>query len=85
MTGSELNILGNINIKKSQNPYILLSPSFLPASSKKPYIDYIMYNGSLYGSQIDGSYGIRPAISLKPDTEYLSGTGTMADPYVVKM
>lgn len=26
---------------------------------------------------------VRPSISLKPDTEYLSGTGTLEDPYVV--
>ncbi|MBQ3298266.1 MAG: hypothetical protein IJG97_05695 [Bacilli bacterium] len=29
------------------------------------------------------AYGVRPVISLKPETEYASGTGSMADPYVV--
>ncbi len=33
----------------------------------------------------DGIYGVRPAISLKPGTEYVSGTGSMANPYIVDM
>ncbi len=28
---------------------------------------------------------IRPVVSLKPETEYVSGTGSMADPYIVDM
>jgi hypothetical protein len=38
------------------------------------------YYGSSYGSSY---YGIVPAISLKYGTQYISGTGTTEDPYVV--
>ena len=36
-----------------------------------------------YGSVSDYSYGVRPAISLKPRIEYISGEGSMANPYIV--
>ena len=43
------------------------------------------------GNSVVGTYyqdsdgGVRPAISLVPGTEYSSGDGSMANPYVVKM
>ncbi len=42
-------------------------------------------NGRIGGnSVIDGSSGLRPAISLKPGTPVVSGTGTATNPYVIK-
>ena len=39
-----------------------------------------VYNGQCY---VDNSYGLRPAISLKPGMPVISGTGTVEDPYVI--
>ena len=40
-------------------------------------------NTGQYTSVSYSTGGLRPVISLKPGTEYASGTGSMADPYVV--
>lgn len=44
---------------------------------------YLASNGGLYGSNVYNSYGVRPAISLKPGTIVGSGTGIATDPWVV--
>ena len=36
------------------------------------------------GYDVNLSNGARPEMSLKSGTEYISGTGSMNDPYVVK-
>ena len=43
----------------------------------------VNYNGQIFGSYTYKDEGVRPVISLIPGTEYVSGTGSMADPYIV--
>ena len=43
----------------------------------------VMSSGSLAGSGINVPHGVRPVISLKPGTEYSSGTGSKNDPYII--
>ena len=41
-------------------------------------------DGFLYGNYVNGSNGLRPVVSLKPGTPVVSGSGTVADPYVIE-
>ena len=40
--------------------------------------DYLNYVGS------GGNYGIRPVINLKPTVNYISGDGTISNPYIIR-
>lgn len=44
---------------------------------------YVGGTGTLQATAVVGSYGLRPAIAIN-DTVSVSGTGTMADPYVIQ-
>ena len=41
-------------------------------------------NGGVMNGNVVGSYGIRPAISLKAGTTAISGDGTTTNPYVIE-
>ena len=46
---------------------------------------YIYDSGELYNGYNTGwELGVRPVISLKPGTEYISGTGSKDNPYIVE-
>ena len=45
---------------------------------------YIEEDGSIQSTDSLSGYGIRPVITLKKNTEVVSGSGTKEDPYVVK-
>ncbi len=49
----------------------------------------IVKDADFYGipssDSVGSNDGVRPAVSLKPGIEFTSGTGTMDDPYVVKL
>ncbi|MBQ6497570.1 MAG: hypothetical protein IJI58_02515 [Bacilli bacterium] len=79
----ETYILKNNNIRKTGQYYWLVSPAhFLGSEASENRVgttgSYNSYNVT------DNTSGVRPAVSLKPGTEYISGTGSMADPYVVQ-
>ncbi|MBR2678686.1 MAG: hypothetical protein IKE63_04635, partial [Bacilli bacterium] len=77
----ETQLLNNGNIKSSGRNYWSASPtSFYVWYSYGSYID----SSGLNKASVHTSSGVRPVISLKPGTEYVSGTGSMADPYVVE-
>ena len=40
-------------------------------------------DGNLSRSSVYHTYGLRPVVSLKPGTPVVSGSGTVADPYVI--
>lgn len=83
MTSPEMNLLGNDDLRETGKWYWLASPSYF-------------YNSDAYGHDVGSSgdlgygsvgyvYGVRPAVSLKPGTEYSSGNGSMESPYVVAL
>ena len=88
ISAPEMNLLGNDSIRKTGQNYWLASPiyfSFYYGSS---------FSYSTYASAVDSSgfkrsdralsmQVVRPAVSLKPNTEYSSGTGSTTDPYVI--
>ena len=80
LTSQEGYLLNNKNINKTGQSYWLISPGFFDTGS----FSYIVTNEGENGFvNVSVTNGVRPAISLKPGTEYVSGTGSMADPYIV--
>ena len=46
---------------------------------------YVYLDGvSWYGTRVQGSYGVRPAVSLMPGTIVISGDGSKNNPYIVE-
>ena len=87
MTRSEMSLLGNNNLVKTGSYYWLASPKSCYNSS---YYNAYNYYSNMQGvfsieRTVENNYGVRPAISLKPKTRYLSGTGTKNDPYIVDL
>ena len=79
LTNPEAELLNNNNILKTNQTYWLNSPDHFNGSISH---HFVAENGAInYGNS--NSHGVRPVISLKPGAEYLSGDGSMADPYVV--
>ena len=77
----EMNILNNWYIRKTGQGYWLSSPYYFT------YIDAIgrhVYSGGIVVSNnAVSTNGVRPAVSLKPGTEYKDGDGSMNNPYIV--
>ena len=70
-------------IKAFSGGYYTMTPTQFTALS--PYIWVIRDNGGgvIGGDPAVGTQGLRPVISLKPDTEYNSGDGSFENPYIV--
>ena len=91
MNHREMDLLGNYNVRKSKNSYWLISPAYFFSSDaylKAIHLDgnyRLVFHNNTYlpGSCSSMSHGMRPAISLKPATEYVDGDGSMAHPYIV--
>ncbi|MBR2678082.1 MAG: MucBP domain-containing protein [Bacilli bacterium] len=79
LTRKEIDILNNETISKTKQNYWLMTPEVFETAASK----VSSKNEYLTDTYVYESLGVRPAISLKPGTEYASGTGSMADPYVV--
>ena len=52
--------------------------------SNYAYERYVRTSGDLGTGYVDGSFGVRPAVSLNPGTGISSGNGTNDDPYIVE-
>ena len=84
LTYPETYLLNNNNIRKTGQSYWLASPSsfsndYYYAVGRNVYSAGFLSNIYVYNAR-----GVRPAVSLTPGTEYASGNGSMADPYVVE-
>ncbi len=83
LTSPDLHLLTNNNIRKTGQEYWLASPGNFSGYANG---GYVYTSGDIYNrNNVNNTAGVRPAISLKPGTEYVSGTGSMADPYVVEV
>ncbi|MBQ6538761.1 MAG: hypothetical protein IJL76_00595 [Bacilli bacterium] len=84
LTAPETYLLNNYKIVKTGQRYWTISPShFYPVGGAM--IMYIYDSGELYNGYNTGwELGVRPVISLKPGTEYISGTGSKDNPYIVE-
>ena len=81
MTSDEANLLNDNYLRYDGKGYWLMTPN---SSSYWMSYSAVVASVSAGGMISTGSDGVRPAISLKPDTEYVSGDGSMANPYVVR-
>ena len=81
-TYSETQLLNNKNIKATAQSYFLLSPSYF--ENTVPDISYVLPSTGAGSTACSTKNGVRPVVSLKPGTEYVSGNGSMDNPYVVE-
>ena len=88
LTGDELMYSGGVRFS-NYNYYLYTGETYWLLSPYHFY-NYIAGGTVAYGSGtitsngVHNSYGVRPAISLKVDTEYTTGDGTPDNPYVIK-
>ena len=81
MTSSELYLLNNNIIRGSLYSYWSLTPrNYVDTFSS---INVIKSYGSIGYTLTDSTAGVRPVISLVPDTHYSGGNGSMSNPYIV--
>ena len=64
------------------NWYWSLSPSNFGNSYADEF--YLDAHGGISNDYVSGTGGLRPSVSLKPGTPVVSGTGTVADPYIIE-
>ena len=95
-TYEEMNLLNNNQIRRTGTNYWLMTPMAYVTELFGNGVDSLVnitrntgdivfqYDDEKEPASTTNPNGIRPAISLKPGTEYVSGTGSMADPYIVE-
>ena len=76
----EFILLNNNIIRTTGQRYWLETPSHQISNT---VVSNITATGGVSSEFLYSSSGLRPVVSLKPGTEYTSGTGSMADPYIV--
>ena len=81
LTESERNLIGGNYAKTSQNYWGALPYSF--GSTGYANVHYVGTVGNEVSHGVDFADGVRPVLTLSPDTEILEGSGTYTDPYVV--
>jgi hypothetical protein len=81
MTSPEMNLLGGNDIRKTGYNYWLLSPSSFSGFLAR--VRFVSSTGGISFDVVSPSYGVRPSVVLKPETEYSSGDGSMSNPYIV--
>ena len=77
----EFKIQNNFKNQNYNEDYWLSSPYIFQYDHIR--IAYKTRNGFLQHNPTFSEHGVNPSISLKPEVKFISGTGTMADPYVV--
>ncbi len=75
------NVVSSTLLRKTGVGYWLISPYRYSNYGQQMYIDA---GGSERLPTNNGTFGVRPMISLKPGTEFVSGTGSKNNPYVVE-
>jgi hypothetical protein len=89
LTEDEIVLAGGLYDSKNAALYLKTGGSYWTMS---PYrytnnlsIGFTMYNsGDISYTNLSNNNGVRPSISLKPGQLIKSGTGTVADPYVIE-
>ena len=88
MSAPEMFLLNQSTIRKTGKYYWLISPYGLDGNRSNGRV--VHTNGSVISSDrltiasVSSTAGVRPAISLKPGTEYTTGDGSTTNPYVIK-
>ena len=79
----EMKLLNNDNIRKTNYSYFLISPDIVTYGNNPVHVSCITSSGAVTSYSVGTGNGLRPAISLKPKTIYLSGDGSKEHPYVI--
>ena len=79
----EMNLLNNVNARKTGNYYWLASPYYF--NNYGAYVGYVGDNGGLNNYYVHSTLDVRPSVSLITDTEFTGGEGTTSNPYVIKL
>lgn len=77
-TRPEVYLLNNDKIRSVGENYWLLTPYGYYLRE-----NYINQNGTIKETNLYFSYGVRPVISLKPNSKIKSGNGTVENPYIM--
>ena len=86
MTENDLSQLGVLLKSTNIQRYWLISPgSFHISSAIYPSGNIVYPDGHLGLANVSDEYGVRPSVSLLPGTEYISGEGSMQNPYIIDM
>ena len=81
LTVDEVNILNNQQVARTGKRYWLGSPCCFDYG--RGCLLSVNPTGNTDDSPVSSAFGVRPVITLKSKTTYISGDGSMADPYVV--
>lgn len=81
LTVDEVNILNNQQVARTGKRYWLDSPCCFDYG--RGCLLSVNPTGNTDDSPVSSAFGVRPVITLKSKTTYISGDGSMADPYVV--
>ena len=88
----DIGLLGSDSARKSGGDYWTMSPDHYYSNNDTyydgAYVEYVGSNGRVEPSAVDKKKittknGVRPLVSLKPNTKFYKGTGTKDDPYMV--
>lgn len=80
LTNAEANLLKNNTAIGSTQPYWSGTPLYFSSFAAIRSFDE---NGVGKDTAVSYGLGVRPTISLKPKTKYISGDGSMENPYIV--
>ncbi len=80
---AEFKLLNSSNLMKTGQRYWMISPGYYSYDGKA-YNHSFNTSGNNDNIMVSNSAGVRPVVSLKPGTEYVSGTGSKDDPYIVE-
>ncbi len=81
ISAQEMRLLDSDNLRKIGGQYWLASPERFMYYSATNY--RINFTGYVIFSLSNSNTGVRPAVSLVPGTEYVSGDGSMENPYAI--
>ena len=85
MSSPEMKLLNNGIILNTGQEYRLITPYYFGDSGQKSFVYNLNSSGGFgYNYFVRSSLGLRPAISIKPGTFYVSGDGSMANPFVIE-
>ena len=81
-TGPEMNLLGNANARTIGKQYWTMTPHSTNTDVDN-FLVSVKSDGNMDYYDASGDTGLRPVISLKPNTSFTTGNGSMENPYVV--
>ncbi len=88
ITADEIAYAGGVYNKDNTGYYLYTNQYYWTMSPSYYAYDYayvfsVSSSGWLTGNGVNLTYGVRPVISLKADTQFSSGNGTSSNPYTV--